>query len=855
MSVEPLRVELKSFCQQFSTALKPFSQALDRATDTLREAADGNSLQLLLGDLQDNRHRLKILSDRADQQNTYLVIFGPLKSGKSTLMNAVSGAYVSEVTSLPGYPCLVYVREGESHGFSTTAFNGDRREYASRSELHSSLEEAHEALAKRLREADAANTSFNPAQDFSAAIRRIDFSMPAPFLRESGTILVDTPGLYTKMKYNYGQLTRDFRDTAACAVFVVKTDNLFFEQVFEEFADLLDVFSRVFLVVNIDSSKKDLGSDGSLQPSLEQRDPKRIIEAFENLTMNSQIRSAIDSGRLRIYMIDLLQTATQNLKAGKPVSAKKPAGVQSTEASNSPQASKSPAAPTRSATPASGEKKPVSAVGQAQVGNRDSTPSTPAREDKKPVTGATPEKKSTEAAGNAPVSGSTPEKKPADVAAKKPVSGNAPEKQPAAVVSKAPASEKQPAAVVSKAPVSGVADSGPRVGFDDFLEDLTDYLNSSEYIVEFMGDSLRQANSILHEVKERAGAPEVAKFRAGIETLKKKADTTGQQLKTLDQLSRHEWSEALEQLAGEIRKQVAEHSGSVLPELEKALQSEVKAWAESDESMQDLVEDRVRTKIKDVCQRARARAIEIFDRNCRDRNGGVQVNEDVSRQLKALELSFDDIYADFQPTVRKQLESAAELPDASILQDKLPLRRRFIDWLFFRSEARVRRCVLGSENPSEQAFVAGVKAKRLNEESIQEFSGIIVDYARQCSKVTVQGVLDQLLKKYRETFQADARKHLESRQQELKTEFERIKGELELRNRVLRALDELESSSGQLKTKVGDLQKRFLAGKTLDTPDRAKKALATASSTLSPKANGSADSDKAKKPQSPPNKS
>ena len=71
------------------------------------------------------------------------------------------------------------------------------------------------------------------------------------------------------MKFGYDYMTREFRDSAACAVFVVKTDNLFLEQVFSDFNDLLDQFSRVFVVVNIDTGKSDLCPDGSLEPSLE----------------------------------------------------------------------------------------------------------------------------------------------------------------------------------------------------------------------------------------------------------------------------------------------------------------------------------------------------------------------------------------------------------------------------------------------------------------------------------------------------------------------------------------------------------------------------------------------------------
>jgi energy-coupling factor transporter ATP-binding protein EcfA2 len=724
MSVEPLRVELETFCQQFTAALEPFSQALDQGTETLRAATDGEPLQTVLSDLQDNRHRLKILLDKASEQNTYLVIFGPLKSGKSTLMNAISGAYVSEVSSLPAYPCLVYVKEGESHGFSTTAFNGDQINYDSHDELHGSLEAAHEALAKRLRQADAEKTPFNPAQDFTEAIRRIDFTMPAPYLQESGTILVDTPGLYTKMKYSYGQLTRDFRDTAACAVFVVKTDNLFFEQVFEEFADLLDVFSRVFLVVNIDSSKQDLSPDGSLKPSLERDHPERIFEAFENLTVSAQIRSAIDSGRLRIYMIDLLQTAARSLKDG-------------------------------------GTSEPEQSV---SAGTTDDNQVDDSSED------------STE---------------------------NLETDQTNVTESAVPAAQPSETAV----------HSGPRLGFENFLQDLTEYLNSNEYITEFMADSLRQARSILLEVKERTHAPEIAEFRAGIESLQQRMEEAEQRLRTLDQVRNHKWAGPLEELSSEIRQQVTEHYGSVLPKLEKDLHGEVEAWAETDESMRDLIEDRICAKISDTCKSSRARATELFDSACRARNGGVRTSDDVGRYLQSLDLSFDEIYTAFQPTVRERFETASGLPDASGIQEALPLRKRFIDWILLRSETRLRRHILGADNPSERPIPSSVKAKRLDGEAISELCGSVSDYARRCCLEVLIDELEKLLREYSEVFQLEARKRLDTRQEDLQKEHDDAQRQVALHTDVIGALDELEAASDQLNTQVVELDGEFIKGK------------------------------------------
>jgi hypothetical protein len=359
--------------------------------------------------------------------------------------------------------------------------------------------------------------------------------------------------------------------------------------------------------------------------------------------------------------------------------------------------------------------------------------------------------------------------------------------------------------------------SGPRLGFESFLQDLTDYLNSNEYIVEFMADSLRQARSILLEVKERTRAPGINEFRTDIETLQDKIKQAEQQLQTLDQIRNHQWKGPLEELSREIRQQVTEHSGSVVPTLEKELHGEVEAWAGTDESMRDLVEGRVRAAISASCKSSRARAIELFDSACRARNGGVRTNDEVGNHLEALDLTFDDIYTGFQPTVRERFETAVELPDSSGIQKALPLRKRFIDWILFRNETRLRRHILGSENPSEHPIPSNVKAKRLDEEAIRELCGTVGDYARRCCLEALGGELENLLRDYRDVFQQEARKRLDTRQQDLQMEQDEARRQLELLNDVLVALDDLETASDQLDAQVGALSEHFTTGKqTID---------------------------------------
>ena len=306
-----MKSEIHQFCTVCSQSLGTLPEAI-LGTVTQFERG-GGVLKGSLVTLNDLRARLRSLTDKLDSQNAYLLIFGPLKSGKSTLMNAISGAYVSEVTSLPGYPCLVFVQHSDSTRYSLTRYNGRETILGSGLELKAVVEDAHPVLAERIRASEERGEAFEPGTNFPEAVRRVDIRMPVPPLDESAMILVDTPGLYSRMNFGYDVLTREFRDGAACAVFVVKTDNLFLEQVFAEFNQLLGLFSRIFIVVNVDAGKRDLAPDGSLRPSAESENPKRVLEAFRTLSMAGPLRAAHDAGRVRIHAVDLLSAASSVL--------------------------------------------------------------------------------------------------------------------------------------------------------------------------------------------------------------------------------------------------------------------------------------------------------------------------------------------------------------------------------------------------------------------------------------------------------------------------------------------------------------------------------------------------------------
>jgi energy-coupling factor transporter ATP-binding protein EcfA2 len=302
-----MKTEITRFCESLLRTLTDLRPALAEAAEKIEKRSE---FEEPLSVLNDVRARLRSLSEKLANQHAYLLIFGPLKSGKSTLMNAISGAYVSEVTSLPGYPALVFVQHASEPHFSVTRYNGRESVFADGRVLKDVIADSHVALAEQVRAAELRGEEFDPRQHFTEAVRRIDVKIPVESLAESSTVLVDTPGLYSRMNFSYDLVTREFRDSAACAVFVVKTDNLFLEQVFGEFNQLLNLFSRIFLVVNVDSGKRDLQADGTLRPSAESEDPQRIIEAFKTLSMAGPFRKAFEQGRVRIHAVDLLNAAS-----------------------------------------------------------------------------------------------------------------------------------------------------------------------------------------------------------------------------------------------------------------------------------------------------------------------------------------------------------------------------------------------------------------------------------------------------------------------------------------------------------------------------------------------------------------
>jgi hypothetical protein len=688
-----MKTEISRFCESYLHTVSILPPALKTAAETMENATGNPLLHTPLAALNDIRARLRSLVEKIESQQAYLLIFGPLKSGKSTLMNAISGAYVSEVTSLPGYPCLVYVRHAEEPRFSVTRYNGRESIFANGSVLKDVIADSHIALAEQIRVTEEAGAEFDPRINFNEAIRRADVSLPVRSLAESGTVLVDTPGLYSRMKFGYDVLAREFRNSAACAVFVVKTDNLFLEQVFAEFNQLLGLFSRIFLVINVDSHKRDLQADGSLCLSAESQHPEQIIEAFKTLSMAGPLRQAYKDGRLRLHAVDLLSAASSFL----------------THNGN----------------------------GNGTNGNGSN--------------------------GNGNGTNGSNGHSHADA-------GADPQKQQ----------------------------------FDAFLTDLTDYLNSSDYIQEFVRDSLRQGESLCEEARSLCAGETIVQLTAEQETLAGEIRGLCERIEAVDRLLGVDWDATFEKARTEDATIVTDQATAAASALAAEMRGALDRWRGTDESLQALAGARWNPLLTGSAGALAAESRERLHRLLGTPLGGAEPAAAIMSDLHLAGFKLTPAAEAARPALDEPGSEAAYL--TAIKQEEVPVRKSFADWLLFRRIQAVRRRLFGPD--SAQAIPPENKARRLPESTREAFVQMIDRTVKEKFPSLPGRYSESLLSNYVTKFRDAVLEQLRAQRESLAKEKADRLVPYDLNRQILASLGELKAQAAKVLTEIDSMMQR-----------------------------------------------
>jgi len=670
-----MRTLLSQFCEEFETHVRPLLAPIDRSAELLGSVEGELPCKELQADLRERRHQFEALAEKVAEQQAYVLIFGPLKSGKSTLMNALSASYVSEVSSLPAYPCMVFVSHSDMRQSTATFYNGETKTFADHAELQLFVDRAHTELAARIRSTEERGEQFDPQIHYPEAVRRIDITLPAGELAQSGAVLVDTPGLYSRMKFGYDQMTLQFRNSAACAIFVVKSDNLFLEQVFEEFNQLLELFSRVFLVVNLDMTKRDLDAEGNLVPSLEQEDPLRIIDAFEKLAMSAPLKRAAESGKLRIYPVGLLHAASSRLRANKDDEA-------------------------------------------------------------------------------------TPENL-----------------------------------------FHGQA------SFDAFRADLTDYLNSTDYLVAFLGDSLRRANSLLDDTITLCSHPTIFALGRKSAELETEKERSTRALAALEHLMVFEWSGAFGQLQEELGATVHRREREIGDKTSRELEEFLTRWFDSEASLDRLVSDQWIPTLTGYQEELSLDVSNALDAHVAGGHAGVRLPVSIAEDLVTAGIDLGAIgRASMEHVDRTAL---LPKPEAPMRSEQIPVKKRFWDWLLLRSRASVRQRMFGPMPRPAQSITIETKAAQLGKAAHEAMGAALDTYMERFSTETINRMQGQVLGDY-------ARSTIEALEIKVTAEHERLEArrveidaDLLKHRTVLAQFSDLEVAAGHSVASIKELSTRY----------------------------------------------
>lgn len=664
-----MRTLLSQFCEAFDTTVRPLLTPISEANAALTEAKDDLGIPEVRAELLDLQHRIQGLVDKVAEQQAYVLLFGPLKSGKSTLMNALAGTYVSEVSSLPAYPCMVYLSHAEERVFYVSRYSGEMERFTDPSALYGHVNGAHEELAAKLRESEAAEIEFDPSRHYQDAIRKVDVRLPAGDLAQSGAVLVDTPGLYSRMKFGYDRMTKEFRDSASCAIFVVKSDNLFLEQVFEEFEDLLELFSRIFLVVNLDTTKSDLSPDGTLVPSLEQEDPLRIIDAFENLAMSAPLKRAADDGRLKIYPVDLLRAASHRL---------------------SESSDESPAVPVR---------------GQAN--------------------------------------------------------------------------------------------------FDAFLEDLTEYLNSTDYLVAFLGDSLRRASGLLEDLEQACEDPSIAALRDHADALDAQRQEQQRRRHAIHRLGAFDWRSAFRELDEKLAPSIRERAQVSSQATEKELDRLVDQWFLSDASFESLINDDLVPRLTRFETELTGFVAETLEDEVLPGTAGLLLPSNIGADLHSAEIDLGELGLESLGAMSK--DAALGHVTAPVAVERVPVKRSVIDWLLFRSRAKCRERLFGdAANPAARIPVDR-KTRRLGEDARRAIRRELDLFKSRFFMETIQRAHRHLVSRYADSAVDAMAERLEAREESIGLRLQELVDALMERRKVLSHIATLQARAGEVRGGVDEL--------------------------------------------------
>jgi len=278
------------------------------------------------------KRSLEFLRARTKRAEVRILVLGPLKAGKSTLMNVlVSDPHISQISALPAYPCFVEVKDLERDSDGNPTEKPRAIFYAPDNRIvREATQREGEAYLNALLDEFM-------AQGDQAELRceRVEQRIAMPRSPDGLSLtLIDSPGLFFSRKVDdrffsrsnrqpaldapsqvgeseYSNSTKRLYVEADVVIFVIRPEQLFFHVVSEWLRDFIrDEVMRVFILVNASTRSKTQEGDQFIDYNQVER-ADEIRGYFIKHVADDLLKAKLaEDNKLSLKFSDLLEVAT-----------------------------------------------------------------------------------------------------------------------------------------------------------------------------------------------------------------------------------------------------------------------------------------------------------------------------------------------------------------------------------------------------------------------------------------------------------------------------------------------------------------------------------------------------------------
>ena len=219
---------------------------------------------------------------------------------------------------------------------------------------------------------------------------------------------------------------------------------------------------------------------------------------------------------------------------------------------------------------------------------------------------------------------------------------------------------------------------------------------------------------------------------------------------------------------------------------------------------------------------------------------GLKLDHRLAHDIATIELPMDEL-------ANKALESANgsidwKRPGQLFKTEDIPVRRRFWDWILFRSMATIKKKLFGSPQP-ERIITRTEKHARLGTNGLSAMKESLGSKARTHLQAMQGSIEKTLVRSYVKNLLKRLEESLSERRSQLDQEQARWAKLVESHSEILRLLDQLQASGAESKTSLEGLRKEYLES-DVELKPAPKSQIPTSSTkppTKAPSASGSSE--------------